>query len=203
MWVQLPEARRLCCPVCDATRGGFRVAERYPSAVKCVDPWFMPTCSRVRPTRAQVLEKRTRVVELTHSGLTDDEIAAELGYANRSGVWKARQRALNAQLAESVEELRTLETMRLDAMQDALWDAAMAGHIPALREIRRIIEARCRLLGLFSGKPSGKPGGPTSVVLPSFWDHMGERHPEDWTSCRCPGFLGDVDESENEWARSG
>jgi orotate phosphoribosyltransferase-like protein len=41
-----------------------------------------------------VLERRTKVVQLTHSGLTDDEIAAELGYANRSGVWKARQRAL-------------------------------------------------------------------------------------------------------------
>jgi hypothetical protein len=161
----------------------------------------MRTCTRTRPTRTQLLERQTRVVELTHFGLTDDEIAAQLGYANRSGVWKARQRALNAQLAETVEEHRTLETMRLDALQNALWDAAMAGHIPAVREIRRIIEARCRLLGLLSGKPERKREGPTGVVLPSFWQHMSEHHPQDWTSCRCPRFLGDVDESENEWAK--
>ena len=55
------------------------------------------------------MERRTRVLELSAFGMTDDEIAIEVGYANRSGVWKARQRALAHHQAEAAENYRTLE----------------------------------------------------------------------------------------------
>ncbi len=89
-----------------------------------------------------------------------------LGDANRGGPWKARQRALQTTLAESVDEYRALEASRLDAMLNALWDEAMAGKIDAVREILAIVMAQARLLGLDSGKPGWKPDGPTGVVLP-------------------------------------
>jgi len=53
---------------------------------------------------------------------------------------------------------------RLDALQVALWDKAIAGELDACREVRAIIEARCRLLGL---KEQSKRAArtPRTVVL--------------------------------------
>lgn len=153
-----------------------------------------------RPKRAEVMYRQTQVVQLASARLDYDQIAAELGYANRSGEWKAHQRARAAHQAETVEEHLALEVARLDALQERLWDKAMTGDVRSVTEIRRIIEQRCRLLGLAAGKPGRKPEGPTSVVLPSFWEHMGANHPEDWRVCRCPEIVWEsVDEGEFRW----
>ena len=99
-------------------------------------------------TRTEVMERRTRVLELSAFGMTDDEIAIELGYANRSGVWKARQRALAHHQAEAAENYRTLEVARLDALQAAIWDKAMEGDPQAVGAVLKIIDQRMRVLGL-------------------------------------------------------
>lgn len=99
-------------------------------------------------TRTEVMERRTRVLELSAFGMTDDEIAIELGYANRSGVWKARQRALAHHQGEAVENYRTLEVARLDALQFAIWDKAMDGDPQAVGTVLKIIDQRMRVLGL-------------------------------------------------------
>jgi hypothetical protein len=46
---------------------------------------------------------------------------------------------------EAVEDHQQLELARLDALQAALWDNAMAGDVEAAREVRAVIMARCRL----------------------------------------------------------
>jgi hypothetical protein len=53
--------------------------------------------------------------------------------------------------------LRQLETMRLDALQESLWDAATSGDARAVDQVVRIIMARVRLLGLdqFEDKARG------------------------------------------------
>jgi hypothetical protein len=106
------------------------------------------------------MARRTQVVELASAGLGYDQIAGQLGYANRSGAWKAHQRALAAHQAETVEEHLALEVARLDAPQDRLWDKAMTGDVRSVSEIRHIIKQRSRLLGLNLGKPGGKTRGP-------------------------------------------
>jgi len=59
-------------------------------------------------------------VELASRGLTDQAIANELGYANRGTVHRIVSQALQAQQVATVEEQRSLEVARLDALQASL-----------------------------------------------------------------------------------
>ena len=92
--------------------------------------------------------KRARVVEAVAQGATYEEAAKEAGYASRSGAYKAFWKAVEGREADAVEDHRSLELARLDALQTAVWDAAMAGDVKAVGMVLRIIEQRSRLLGL-------------------------------------------------------
>jgi cyanate lyase len=98
--------------------------------------------------RALAAARRARAVELRTTGLTYDQIATELGYANRGTVYHVVSEALKAQTAEAVGELRSLEIERLDNLQLAVWQKAMEGDVPSAIAVVRCILARCRLLGL-------------------------------------------------------
>ncbi len=95
---------------------------------------------------AELLERRTRAVQLVSAGCSYDEVAVELGYANRSGAWKAVQAALRAREAESVDEYRLLNLQRLDALLAQVWPDAMRGDPKAVATARRILDSQCRLL---------------------------------------------------------
>ena len=56
-----------------------------------------------------------------------DAIAEELGYANRSGAWKAVQAALKEHQAEAVDEYRARHVLALDRLQMSVWGDALAG----------------------------------------------------------------------------
>ncbi len=121
---------------------------------------IVPSGSRVHgqcrtlPARARKSDRpltewrKARAVELATQGHTYQQIADELGYANRGTVHRVVQQTLHAHQADSVDTLRALEVARLDALQQALWDRAMGGHVPAAQAAVRIIEARARVLGL-------------------------------------------------------
>jgi hypothetical protein len=98
--------------------------------------------------RALAAARRARAVELRTAGLTYDQIAVELGYANRGTVYRVVSEALRTQTLEAVGELRSLEVERLDSLQSAMWQKAMEGDVPSAFAILRVIMARCRLLGL-------------------------------------------------------
>ena len=87
-------------------------------------------------------------MELRTAGLTYDQIARELGYANRGTVYHVVSQALNAHTVEAVGELRSQEVERLDSLQLAVWRKAMDGDVPSAIAAVRCIMARCRLLGL-------------------------------------------------------
>jgi len=72
----------------------------------------------------------------------------ELGYTSRGTVYKIIKAAQATQLSGAVEEHLDLEVSRLNALQAAVWPAAMSGDLRALVVAARIVEARCRLLGL-------------------------------------------------------
>ena len=99
-----------------------------------------------RKTKASY--RQTQAVEMMLAGKDFDTIAAELGYATRSGAWRAVQRALSKQREALAGEYLMLEMQRLDALQVALWDQAMAGDVKAALGCLRIIEQRLALLGL-------------------------------------------------------
>lgn len=87
-------------------------------------------------------------LKLRTGGLTWQEIADQLGYADRSGARKAVERLLDRTEFESVDEFRTLESDRLDALWRSYWSAALDGDLKAAEFCLKISAQRCRLLGL-------------------------------------------------------
>jgi orotate phosphoribosyltransferase-like protein len=118
--------------------------------------------------KALAVARRVRAVELLTSGCTYQQVADELGYTSRGTAYNVVAKALREQTTEAVTDLRTLESARLDALQHALWDAAMTGDVSAVNAIVKIVQARVHLNGLGSvrdglGVISMKP---RTVVVP-------------------------------------
>jgi hypothetical protein len=96
----------------------------------------------------EVLDKETAVVSLRREGRTWQDIAQVVGYASASGASDAYARASNRVVAEGIDELRALESDRLDALHRAVWDKALEGDYKALEIVLKVMERRSRLLGL-------------------------------------------------------
>lgn len=99
-------------------------------------------------SRAVAAIKRAKVVEAVAEGATYEQAAKRAGYATRSGAYKGFWKAVDGRQADAVDEHRMLEVQRLDALQVAVWDKAVAGDVKAVNAVLRIIEQRSRLLGL-------------------------------------------------------
>ena len=123
-------------------------------------------------SRAVAAVKRAKVVEAVADGATYEQAAKRAGYATRSGAYKAFWKAVDGREADAVDQHRTLEVQRLDALQVGLWDKAVSGDVKAVNAVLRIIEQRSRLLGL--DKPAAAQSGSGSVVDPAYWIGMKE-----------------------------
>lgn len=111
--------------------------------------------------RVATAARRLRCVELAGAGKTYAQIAEEVGYAGKSSARKAVVAALAACEVDAVDDLRRLEVTRLDLLQAASWEDALAGDVRAVDRILRIITLRAKLLGLFETEPAPvKPTGP-------------------------------------------
>src|SRR5664280_2646650 len=91
----------------------------------------LPRVNGQHRNRALAAARRARAVELRTAGLTYDQIAVKLGYANRGTVYRVVAEALKTQTLEAVEELRGLEIERLDSLQLCMWQKAMDGDVPS------------------------------------------------------------------------
>jgi len=87
-------------------------------------------------------------LEMAVQGWEWPAISDELGYADRSGAWKAAQRALKRRAATAVDSYRRMMLAELDMVQDSAWGAAMRGNMRASEVVVRAIDQRVRLLGL-------------------------------------------------------
>jgi hypothetical protein len=111
--------------------------------------------------------RRVRAVELKASGFTYEQVANQLGYTSRGTAFNVVAKALREQTAEAVSNLRDLENTRLDALQAALWDAAMTGDVRAVMACVQIVQARFRLNGLEPARDGfGATSGPRTLVVP-------------------------------------
>lgn len=94
------------------------------------------------------LAHRTRkALTLRLQGLTFREVAEQVGVSVATA-HKYVTRALADIPKGEADTLRALECERLDALQAAYWDAALAGNLDAADRVLRIIDRRARLLGL-------------------------------------------------------
>src|SRR4051794_37171455 len=99
-------------------------------------PAVLPRVSGRHRNRALAAARQARAVELATDGHTYQEIADQLGYKNRGTVHHIVHDALTRDRREAVEDYQQLELARLDALQVALWEKAMAGDVSAAREVR-------------------------------------------------------------------
>jgi hypothetical protein len=104
-------------------------------------------------------EKEKKAVAAILRGMTYDQAAKSAGYTDRSGAWKAVQRALSrsaTELAANADALRALEVARLDRMLLELSTIALAATTPLdmklryLEGMRRNVESRAKLLNLYA-----------------------------------------------------
>jgi len=86
-------------------------------------------------------------LRLRSRGMTYREIGEALG-VDHSTAYRRAQRALTSVVVEAVEEHRTIELLRLDALQSSLWPKALEGNLQAVKAILSIMERRSKLLGL-------------------------------------------------------
>ena len=118
--------------------------------------------------RALAAARRVKAVELKTAGLTYAQVAQELGYSSRGTAYNVVTKALRNQTVAAVTDLRDLENARLDALQVALWDAAMTGDINAAVVIMKIVKARVHLNGLEFARAGLGPLSqtPRTLVVP-------------------------------------
>ena len=107
-------------------------------------------------------ERQLQALELRKAGASYEAIAERLGYADRSGAYRAVKAALTLTLREPAAELRSLEAERLDAMLLPLWRRVQTGDEKAVDRALRIMERRARLLGL-DAPASVEVGGGSEV----------------------------------------
>jgi hypothetical protein len=101
--------------------------------------------------QSQTANRRARLVQLKLAGVDYESIARQLGYSSPADARKDLTRAFDAsarRLDHDTQELRALELARLDRLQAATWTSALAGDVKAVETSLRIIDRRCRLLGL-------------------------------------------------------
>jgi hypothetical protein len=102
---------------------------------------------RTRAREGQVLALRSQ-------GRTLESIAAELGYANASGVAKALDRVLSRQAAASIDTLRVVADAELDDLQQKLYalltlpGTNVDQAVRCIDVIRKLQERRAKLHGL-------------------------------------------------------
>src|SRR3954470_1071122 len=94
-------------------------------------PAAIPLVTGRHRNRALATARHARAIQLATEGRTYQAIADELGYANRGTVHHIVHQALARDRKDAVENHQQLEMERLDALQLALWDKAMAGDLNA------------------------------------------------------------------------
>lgn len=85
--------------------------------------------------------RRTRAIELITAGHTYQQVADDLGYANKGSVHHVVHNALAKAERSSVAEHRELAYSRLEALLASVWDDAEAGNLPAVRAALNVIQS--------------------------------------------------------------
>jgi hypothetical protein len=98
--------------------------------------------------RIEAVERQRKAVELRKAGMSYEAIADELGYAGKSGAYKAVHTALTRTLQEPADELRALEAARLDDLWRGIWLDARKGNVAKIDRALKIMARRAALLGL-------------------------------------------------------
>jgi hypothetical protein len=104
------------------------------------------------PRRLRAAQKQRQALELRIAGATLAHIAAQVGYEDTSGAYRAIQAALKATLQPPADELRRLQYERLERLYAAAHTRAVgagAGGEPDFEAMDRAIKVAQRINALF------------------------------------------------------
>jgi len=118
------------------------------------------------PKGVEIALKHDKAVELRRRGKNLDQIAQELGYANRSGARKAVLAGLARHGVEDADELRRVQSARLEELVETLWDRALTGEEKAVGMLLSVFTRQAKLLGL--DRPSLVEVGGDAQILVEF-----------------------------------
>lgn len=103
-----------------------------------------------KPNKAQPdeRERQNEALKLKVAGMSYERIAAQLGYADKSGAFRAVEAVLNRQESHAAESLRQIEDARLDVAVIKVWPGVVAGDPKAIELWAKLHDRRVRLHGL-------------------------------------------------------
>jgi len=108
--------------------------------------------SSPRSPSPELMDKARAAYELMIGGKSRSEISEILGYEHAEDVSRLMTQRFAADSshlsAQETKDIRALETMRLDALQAAVWPAAMMGDPKSVDSAVKIILARMRVNNL-------------------------------------------------------
>ena len=108
---------------------------------------------RSRPSAAVAREREGQAFELRKAGATFAAIGRQIGISDVSALQAYRRALKRHPSPEQSAEGRALEAARLDQLMVGIWPRAIRGDEKALDRVLKIIELRCRLLGLELAPP--------------------------------------------------
>lgn len=109
--------------------------------------------ARDTKSRATAAEKRKQALDLRRAGWSFEDIAAEVGYANKGSAHRAVKQGIADITRESATELLELELARLDDLMAGAYEQARNGDLFAVDRVLKIIDQRAKFLGLYDRKP--------------------------------------------------
>ena len=95
-----------------------------------------------------VRDRERLIIEMIRAGKPRQEIADDLGYADDSAITKAFERITRRITAQGLDEVRSQEVDRIDALMQTLWPKARKGDDKAIASVIRLMDRRARYLGL-------------------------------------------------------
>jgi len=116
-------------------------------------------------------QKHRHALKLRLKGMSMIDIADQLGYKNSNGAYQAISSELGRLNGEDRKRIIKLELLRLDQLQESVWELAISGNSKAIRDVLKIMERRSSMLGLDAPKkfiPTDEVGEPiTFIQIPS------------------------------------
>lgn len=101
-----------------------------------------------RTRRSDAAARAVQALDLRLSGMDYGEIAARLGYKDKSGAWRAVQGELRKARQDRADEVIALDLARTDRLLHAMWGKAIAGDTAAFDRVVKVLERRARYFGL-------------------------------------------------------
>lgn len=98
--------------------------------------------------RTSSAARAAEALKLRLSGLSYDDIAAQLGYRDKSGAWRAVESELTKVKRERASQVVTLDLARLDQLLTAVWNEAIGGNLAAFDRVLKVLERRARYFDL-------------------------------------------------------